>query len=638
MSAASTDTMSNPPAASSAPPQVVAPPPRRGPAALWRRLTEDPNPILVKELRTILRTPLFVRFLYLSTGLVALLVVGIGGGAASGSQPPAEVGQVLFQVFFSVALAILCLVAPAHAATSLTNERETGTYESLVLTGMDPARIVWGKFLASYAVFALVLVAFSPVVGIAFLFGGTSPWHVLWGFYGLLLALGPAVALGVALSARLRSTRVSILFALMTFVPAASFGTGILTAFGEVSRREWSTSMEGPFWFTEALASRFFEPDTFLLLGLLPLYLCGMTVWFLLASAIAGVRPAAEDRSTPFKLWALAFVAGMIVIVFGVVTLFDRGDIPEASVGITGFTGLALLQLATLFTNEPPLPPRQWELRQEHRGRLAKLAGLFGPGAAPTARFGALVVLLATFGPAVGAGLARHFAFPSHDDHGYADAALLTLACGYAAVGLFLLMFGAWLRIVLRSGVASRVVALSTLAGLGILPFLSAVLIDPSSLQDMDDHMPLLVRLTPISPIITSVLIVNDEQITRALEVLVPVAFYGLLALFFWTLVEARVRGVRKLVSEQRAARERRAEEAARSRPSFMPPDTPEAAATLAAIAAGEHGEVEEPRPSAPPTNTSTPTDTSMPTVTSAPGETVTTEATDRGGPEEPSA
>ena len=571
----------------------VAPPPRPSFGQRLRRLTEDPNPILVKELRTILRTPLFVRFLYLSTGLVALLVVGIGGGAASGSQPPAEVGQVLFQVFFSIALAILCLVAPAHAATSLTNERETGTYESLVLTGMDPARIVWGKFLASYAVFALVLVAFSPVVGIAFLFGGTSPWHVLLGFYGLLLVLGPAVALGVALSARLRSTRVSILLALLVFVPFASFATGILTAFGEVSRREWGTSMEGPFWFTEALASRFTEPDTFLLLGVLPLYTCGMTVWFLLASAIAGVRPAAEDRSTPFKLWALAAVAGLVAIVFGVITLFDRHDAPEASVGVMAFTGFALVQLATLFTNEPPLPPRLWEMRQESRGRIAKLAGLFGPGAAPTARFGALVILLATFGSALAAGLGRHVAYPTHDEHAQADAALLVLAAGYAAVGLFVQMFGAWLRIVLRSGVASRVIALSTLAGLGILPFLAAVLIDPGSLQDMDTDMPLLVRLTPISPIITAILIVDDDEVWRLAEVLLPVAFYGLMALFFWTLVEARVRSVRNLVSEQRVLREKRAEEAAQSRPSFMPPANATAAATVAAIASGEHGEVE---------------------------------------------
>ena len=93
--------------------------------------------------------------------------------------------------------------------------------------------------------------------------------------------------------------------------------------------------------------------------------------------------------------------------------------------------------------------------------------------------------------------------------------------------------------------------------------------------------------------IYTTVDFYEDNELWRLPEVLVPVAFYGLLALFFWTLVEARVRSVRKLVSEQRVLREKRAEEAAQSRPSFMPPANASAAATVAAIASGEHGEVE---------------------------------------------
>ncbi|MBX3249291.1 MAG: ABC transporter permease [Myxococcales bacterium] len=547
----------------------------------WRRFFDDPNPILVKELRTTLRASLFVRFLYLSTGLVALLVVGIGGAAAGGNEAPAEVGQILFQVFFGGALTILCLVAPSYAATSLTSEKETGTYESLVLTGMDPARIVWGKFLASYAVFALVLVAFAPIVGIAFLFGGTSPWHVLIGFYGLLLVLGPAIALGVALSARLRSTRVAILIALITFVPAAIIGASAMSGLGYAARSEWGVSMQGPFWFTEALASRFFELDTFLLLGVLPLYASGMMVWFFLASAIAGVRPAAEDRSTPFKHWALAALAGLLATTFGVTSLFGSGrDAGIGSFVLTGFAGLVVLQLALLFTNEPPLPPRLWELRQEGRGALGKLAGLFGPGAAPTARFGAVVVVAASVGAGLAAALSRHLQHPSWDDHAQADAAIAVVALGHAAVGLFVLMFGAWLRVILRSGVASRVITLSALFALGIIPFFVALLA-ATGMGSFEESSGVLL-VTPVSHLITGGFVM-DGKTERAIEVLVPASFYGLLAVIFWSLLEARVRGVGKRVAEQRALRERRAEEAAASRPSFTPP----VGEVIAAIAAG---------------------------------------------------
>ncbi len=177
----------------------LPPPKKRGLVPSVREWFRDPNPILVKELRTVFRTKLFIRFLYLSTGLVALIVLVSGASIAAQSMAPAQVGQIVFQFFFSMALMVLCLVAPAHAATSLTGEREMGTYESLILTGMDPARIVWGKFLASFGMFSLVLVAFAPIVGIAFLFGGISPLHVIIGFYGLILVLGPAVALGIAL-------------------------------------------------------------------------------------------------------------------------------------------------------------------------------------------------------------------------------------------------------------------------------------------------------------------------------------------------------------------------------------------------------------------------------------------------------
>ncbi|MDH5492151.1 MAG: hypothetical protein OEY14_09370, partial [Myxococcales bacterium] len=56
------------------------------------RLLEDPNPILLKELRSIFRTKLFIRFLYLSTGMLALIVLAGGATIATGPVAPADVG------------------------------------------------------------------------------------------------------------------------------------------------------------------------------------------------------------------------------------------------------------------------------------------------------------------------------------------------------------------------------------------------------------------------------------------------------------------------------------------------------------------------------------------------------------------
>ncbi|MAQ19396.1 MAG: hypothetical protein CMN30_31930 [Sandaracinus sp.] len=594
-----------------APTEAPAPSPRGGRlGAWWRQKREDPNPILVKELRSSFRTKLFIRFLYLSTGLLALIVLLFGGSVASTSMPPAEVGQLVFQSFFGVALAVLCVFAPAHAAASLTGEREKSTYESLILTGMDPARIVIGKFLATYTLFAMVLVAFTPVVGIAFLFGGISPWNVVWGFYALLLFLAPATAYGVALSARLSSTRVAIFLALFTFAPFSGMATGALFGFGELATRQWGLGMEGPFWFTEALGSRFFEPDTFLLVFLMPLFVCGMAVWLFLASAIAGVRPASEDRSTPFKYWTVVAVAGLAVMLFGLTTLFEPPDMAEGGVVLLELAGFAILFVATIFQNEPPLPPRVWELRQAARGPLTRRLMLFGPGAGPTTRFAATVIVAACALFFLATAVPRWVWNPTHPENAAADVAGLSVALGHVAVGLFVLCSGALIRVLLRSGVAARVLSQAFLIGLIILPFLIVLLGEADGFRHMDDRTPLPIRFTPIFHLILGIAIVDDEELSRVVEVAAPVFFYGLMAFACWLALEGRVRRVRKEVDARREASERAAEERARrmQQSDATPEDVAAAlarvgaadAATAAEIAGADAGEVAR-RSSAPP-------------------------------------
>ncbi len=112
----------------SVPPGKGAPPKSRLRELLARPL-RDPSPILLKELRATFRTPGFIRFLYLTTALVGLAVVGGGATLASGNEAPAEAGRMVFQLFFSMLLAVICLVAPGFAATAITSEREAHTYE-----------------------------------------------------------------------------------------------------------------------------------------------------------------------------------------------------------------------------------------------------------------------------------------------------------------------------------------------------------------------------------------------------------------------------------------------------------------------------------------------------------------------------
>ena len=270
----------------------------------------------------------------------------------------------------------------------------------------------------------------------------------------------------------------------------------------------------------------------------------------------------------------------------------------------------AILFVATIFQNEPPLPPRVWELRQAARGPLTRRLMLFGPGAGPTTRFAATVIVAACALFFLATAVPRWVWNPTHPENAAADVAGLSVALGHVAVGLFVLCSGALIRVLLRSGVAARVLSQAFLIGLIILPFLIVLLGEADGFRHMDDRTPLPIRFTPIFHLILGIAIVDDEELSRVVEVAAPVFFYGLMAFACWLALEGRVRRVRKEVDARREASERAAEERARrmQQSDATPEDVAAAlarvgaadAATAAEIAGADAGEVAR-RSSAPP-------------------------------------
>jgi ABC-type transport system involved in multi-copper enzyme maturation permease subunit len=555
----------------------------------------DPNPILVKELRATFRTNLFVRFLYLCTGLVALLVLGVGATAASGDVPPATVGEVVFQLFMGTALFVISLVAPGYASASLTAEKEQQTWESLELSGMSPWRVVLGKFAACYASIALVLVALSPVVGIAFLFGGVSPWQVLVGFLSLLLVLAPAIAAGVAISARLSSTRVAIVLVTFLYFPLASFTTGIVSLFAEAARSNWGTGAEGPFFYAEVLVTRAGEWDTWAFLVGVPLYAFGLRVWFLLATAVAGVRPAAEDRARALKVWAIAMtLTSALVGALCVLGQSSAEDASEMALVVTMFGGPLYGFYGLLFMNDPPLPPRPWELRRASLPAWRRALGVLGPGAAGTLRF-AIVHVVLSAAAICGAALAtRYLAFGSPHIEWEESVAGIVYSIGTATIAASVAAIGGWFRVVLRHGLAARVLTLALYIAFTLVPLLAALIVDTESFDQLDDRSPLPVRFSVIEPMLIAIQTADSGSIGHALWIVVPATIYGGLALLFWILVELFVRKAR-VQSDARRARfaamppPASIVPARRSRPTPAPAAevlaTAEAAATADAVA-----------------------------------------------------
>lgn len=502
---------------------------------LGARLAE-PNPILVKELRATFRTSLFVRFLYLSTAFVALFVLLIGALAASNDNPPATVGQILFHLYMACSLLVIALVAPGYASSAITTEREQQTWESLELSGMSAARIVLGKGLATYAAIALVLVAVTPVVGIAFLFGGVAPSQVLVGFLSLLVALAPAVAFGIAISARLRSTRVAIVLSTLAFFPIAILGTIVMALFGEEARRAWGVALEGPFFYTEAFVARIDHLDTWVALVLAPLYVFGMSVWFLLGSAVAAVRPAAEERAWPMKVWGLVMVVTTLPLVLGFLEVTSHGSTDGVlELWTVATTGPLLLVYGLLFADEPALPPRSYQVRAARFSPLRRALGVLGPGALGGLRFSVLLSFLTS---ASVAGLVVGYTHHVGAASWRIDLACAVVAAGAFCVAAFVAALSAYLRVALGHGVAARVITLAVLCVAGVLPFLSVVLVEPDSLSGLEP--PWLVRLSFVYPLVRAEQLVSQQRSEIASAGIAP-CVYAALALVLAVLTHLRV-------------------------------------------------------------------------------------------------
>src|SRR6185369_2428509 len=201
------------------------PPPAPGSSLLTRgrvgisRLTRDPNPVWMRELRQsarLQRTPVILMTI---TVAVALLICSVGG-IASVTAEPAKVGVGIFHTFFSLAFALVTWLGPAVAASTIAGEKNGRTWEALALTGLSPARIARGKFLAAYTYLGLYLVMLAPVGALPFLFGGVTATEVILAFFCCFVFAALAVAFGLALSSKFQSTASAIIVTLIIAISA----------------------------------------------------------------------------------------------------------------------------------------------------------------------------------------------------------------------------------------------------------------------------------------------------------------------------------------------------------------------------------------------------------------------------------
>lgn len=267
----------------------------------WR---QHPNPILVRELRQLMRlqrTP----WLLMIVVILGALILSAAAGLMGNSTPSPGIGLALYQIFFSFAWFFVTVMAPAVAANSIAAERQGKTWEALLLTGMRPRSIIRGKFLAALVKISTYVLFAAPLAGLSLVFGGVSLAEVLLAFVLLLTAGFVGTAFGLAISSAVASVRIALILSLVIATPISSFTFGIVGFGGAaLASSQWLTVPDNcPVWLPLALLRAEFNTVYALFLLLLPGIALFLPLWLLYEVACNNVRSARNDRAFGIKRW-----------------------------------------------------------------------------------------------------------------------------------------------------------------------------------------------------------------------------------------------------------------------------------------------------------------------------------------------
>lgn len=149
--------------------------------------SEKLSPMLVKELRQGLRSPLFV------WGLIAMNLF-LSAVVPFTMEDPSE--ESLHMAFFGGYCVLVCGLLPLRAAGALHDELRGQTIDTLILTRLNGWRITLGKWLAVVAQQILVAITVLPYLIVRYFAGGLDiPSELAWLGIFLLAGIGSAAVL-----------------------------------------------------------------------------------------------------------------------------------------------------------------------------------------------------------------------------------------------------------------------------------------------------------------------------------------------------------------------------------------------------------------------------------------------------------
>lgn len=194
------------------------------------------NPVLRKELLMRLRLrqlPIATRVVLLCVGLLLVGVIYYYMIVKWIIQDPSSnSGFDAWSLTVGIEMALVCLIGPAIAANSITQEKEQQTWEMLIFTRLLPSEIVFGKLLARTAMLGLIILLFVPIEFACWM---KSPQHIT----GTMMLLSYAVLIvtaafystfGLYTSWLLNRTIYSIMSAYSFVIGGLVVGTVLITS------------------------------------------------------------------------------------------------------------------------------------------------------------------------------------------------------------------------------------------------------------------------------------------------------------------------------------------------------------------------------------------------------------------------
>jgi hypothetical protein len=257
-------------------------------------MTDRVNPILVKEVRQVLRGRNFV------WSFVAMVVIAAGIGAIFVISDNAAPSPVLGPSFLGWMLGVLALglivMVPLQTFQSLGSEWEGDNMEQLALSGLTPRGITAGKWWSGVLQSLILVAAFAPFVALGFLMRGVDLGALVFAVAMLFTfsVWGSSLALALSSLSQRRVVR-GLVFAIA--------GVGLFMAF--VGTMALTLSM---------LNEPGFFSDSEFLAAVITFFLVGSGAAAYCHEVASGrLSHPEENASTPLRTLVLVAVLGFVV-------------------------------------------------------------------------------------------------------------------------------------------------------------------------------------------------------------------------------------------------------------------------------------------------------------------------------------